>query len=843
MEKINLNNNWKLKEEELSFGPEKMPEVSRRQEGWMEEISVPCDIHTPLIEQGFIKEPIDTEECFSSEWIEEKSWWFKNTFSVDEKILGEDIVELTLESLDSEADIFLNDFHLGHHKSSHYPFSQDVKDKLVKGENILIIRLTSGLEHYCEKDMAGIKNFIFTEEEQSRGPRGDKRRVFVRKPQYVYGWDWGPRIATCGIVKDVYLKAHSKLIIRSVYVSTVKAMPDAELKFQVEIENLHPFSTYDSSIKIEIFDGDEKILIIPLEVLLRSGINFYEINTTIKDPKLWWPNGMGEQNLYEIRVSASLENRIVSYDPFKYGIRTLELDISKINNLERNFAFKINGVKTFCKGGDWIPADSIYARVTDEKYDHLLREAVEANFNMLRIWGGGIYERDIFYDKCDEYGILVWQDFMFACALYPDKFEWFKKEVENEMNYQTKRLRNHPCISLWCGNNENHWFFDVKFFGDSDPEYWGGIECYHQIAPLVVKNNCPNIPYWNSSPYGGTHPNGSDLGNNHHWMECTMNPDMEKRITPEEYDRITSKFISEYGYIGPCVKSSIIKYHSGNKVDKDGSIWNHHNNTFEKQTVPAGIKKHYKDPEKLDLDQYILYASLCQGLMLQYSLESMRFAKDCWGSLFWMYNDCWGEVGWSIIDYYLKRKPSYYFVKRAFAPLNFILREKEGIIKVMGVNDTEKNEKIGIEYGYISFDGKEKTIENTMVELKPHSKEIVLEFKKGKYDFTKGTCIVRPVPDRTGIGPKGLRTSVFKDLIIPRATIKVSNIKKDKNNIIFDMISNYFAHAVHFNIGDNILLSDEYFDLFPGEKRTIVIYDAAGRIKEGDIKPVGIYNK
>ena len=156
---------------------------------------------------------------------------------------------------------------------------------------------------------------------------------------------------------------------------------------------------------------------------------------------------------------------------------------------------------------------------------------------------------------------------------------------------------------------------------------------------------------------------------------------------------------------------------------------------------------------------------------------------------------------------------------------------------------TEKNEKIDIEYGYISFDGKEKTIENTMVELRPHSKKIVFEFQKGKYDLTKGSCMVRPVPERTDIVPKGLRTSVFKDLIIPKATIKVSNIKKDKNNIIFDMISNYFAHAVHFNIGDDILPSDEYFDLFPGEKRTIVIYDAAGRIKEGDIKPVGIYNK
>ena len=841
MDKINLNDNWKLRSEDLNFGPGKMPEVARKREGWMN-ISVPCDIHTPLIENGIIKEPLDDEECFNSKWIEEKSWWFKKSFNIDKKILSEDAIELTLESLDSEADIFLNDSYLGHHKSAHYPFSQDVKDKLIKGENNLIIRLTSGLEYYCEEDMAEIKNFIFTEEEQARGPRGDKRRVFVRKPQFVYGWDWGPRVATCGIVKNVYLKSYSKLVIRSVYVSTEKIAPEAKLKFQVEIENPHPFITHDSDINIEIFNGDKKIFNISKEIFLRSGINFYEIEASIKNPKLWWPNGKGAQDLYEIRVSASLENEVVSHDPFKYGIRTLEIDMSKINDCERNFAFKINGVRTFCKGANWIPADSIYARVADDKYDNLLREAVEANFNMLRIWGGGIYERDIFYNKCDEYGLLVWHDFMFACALYPDKFEWFKKEVENEVNYQTKRLRNHPCISLWCGNNENHWFFDVKFFGDSNPGYLGGIECYHQIAPLAVKNNSPNIPYWNSSPYGGIHPNGSNLGDTHHWLQCTMNPDMEKRITPEEYDKVTSKFVSEYGYIGPCVKSSIIKYHAGKKIDKDGKIWNHHNNTFEKQTVPEGIRKHYIDPVGLDIDQYILYASLCQGMMLQYSLESMRFAENCWGSLFWMYNDCWGEVGWSIIDYYLKRKPSYYFVKRAFAPLNFILREKEGTIKVMGVNDTIKKEKLDIEYGYCSFDGKEKNTENTKIELMPHSKKIVLEFKKGNYDFTKGTCIVRPIVEMSGIITKGLRTGVFKDLIIPETTIKVSNIKKDKNNVLFDVITNYFAHAVHFNLGDDILLSDDYFDLFPGEKRTIVIYDAAVRIKENDIKPVCISN-
>ncbi|MCL5072495.1 MAG: beta-mannosidase, partial [Actinobacteria bacterium] len=280
----------------------------------------------------------------------------------------------------------------------------------------------------------------------------------------------------------------------------------------------------------------------------------------------------------------------------------------------------------------------------------------------------------------------------------------------------------------------------------------------------------------------------------------------------------------------------------GSALDRNGKIWSHHNNTFEKQTVSAGIRKHYKDLEKLGIDQYILYASLCQGIMLQYSLESIRFTDNCWGSLFWMYNDCWGEVGWSIIDYYLKRKPSYYFVKRAFAPLNLILREKDGIIKVLGVNDTGKNESINIEYGYVSFDGKEKIFDSISIELIAYTKDIVFEFRKGKHNFLKGACFVKPVTNRVNILPKVLRTGDFKDLEIPEAEIKITNFTNTGNNITFVISSNVFVHAVHFDLDEGVLLSDDYFDLLPEEKRTIVVYNTVGNIKEGDIKPVSVKN-
>lgn len=819
MSRISLDRNWQLRSEELELGPDMATVVLNREDGWLS-ADLPCDIHMPLIEKGIIKEPLEANNCLSCEWVEEKSWWFKKVFNLDEELLKGDILELTLESLDSEADIFLNGFHLGHQKSAFYPFTQNVKRFLKKGENILLLRLSSGLEYYNELDLANVnKSLFFTKTPYNRG---DARRVYVRKPQYVYGWDWGPRVATCGIMKGVYIESFSNLTVRAVHAFTKSIGEEAEIGFQIEIENFHPISTIESTVKLEIFYCDERVASLEQEVLLRSGINYVPMEAVINNPKLWWPNGMGEQHLYTVRVFALSGQVNAIYKPFKYGIRTLRLDQGKIAD-GRRFAFEINGVKAFCKGGNWIPADSIYARIPDEKYDVFICEAKEANFNMLRIWGGGIYEQDIFYEKCDQYGIMIWHDFMFACGIYPDHLEWFRREVENEIDYQTRQLRNHASIVLWCGNNENTWGFDEWWQG-LNHSLLGGTICYNNAAPRIVQQNCPDIPYWNSSPYGGVHPNGNDTGDRHHWHDCTMNKEMEKRIIPEEYDKISSKFISEYGYIGPCRKSSIIKYHGGIPLDKKSRIWQMHNNEYEKNTVPAGIAKHYIDPEKLDMDSYLLYAGLCQGLMYGYSLEAIRFKENCGGALFWMYNDTWGEVGWTIIDYYLKRKISYYFVKRAFAPIKLIMRESDGIVRVMGVNETSEQVNIRTEFGYLSFDGKEKDSKHRMLKLEPYSRCIVLEFEKGKHDFTNGVCFVKPENNTEKVLPAVLRSGVFKELNIHKAELKVSGFILERDKAKFTVICDVYAHAVHFNLDDGIRLSDEYFDLLPGEARSVEAY-------------------
>lgn len=838
MVKISLNQDWELRYENLSWGPEMFPSVLNKMDGWFK-CDVPCDVHSPLIEQGIIPEPVVALNSFDCEWMEDKSWWFKKLFIADRDLLDYEIIDLTLESLDSEADIFLNGFHLAHHKSAFYPYKTDIRKKLKPGENCLLVRVTSGLEHVSDKDIAAIKKCIITD---IGGNRGDDRRALVRKPQYVYGWDWCPRIATCGIMKDVYLSACKKLAIIGVHVYTNKVSNEfAQLNLKVEVENLHAFKSFDGVIGAELFLDGQSAGCAHSDIHLRSGLNYINMEISLQNPKLWWPNGMGEQNLYTVKVYAKSEDSTTYYPDFKYGVRTLKLNMDKLNERERLFAFEINGIKAYCKGGNWIPADSIYCRISDEKYDTLLKEAKNANFTMLRIWGGGIYEKDIFYEKCDEYGILLWHDFMFSCAMYPDNEEWFRVEVEREIDYQTRRLRNHSCIALWSGSNENNWGFKDWWIGEKQAEFYGGAICYNILAPAVVERNCPNIPYWNGSPYGGEAPNGNEVGDRHHWGDCTMNPEMDKRVTPEEYDKIKSKFITEYGYIGPCAKSTILRYHGGNTIDREGKIWEYHNNSFEKNTVAAGIAKHYTDIENMDLDNYLLYAGLCQGLIYQYSLEAIRFKPDCWGSLFWMYNDCWGEVGWTIIDYYLKRKPSYYYIKRAFEPVKLILREENGIITVMGANDTGISAGFNMEYGYVSFDGKNRITAMTKIVLPAFKREIVHSFETGSNDLLNGVCFIKP--ENSEIHPAIFRANDFKKLNVKKAEIKVNDFEKKGVTICFTVSSDTFAHAVHFNLKDEIQLSDEYFDLLPGELRRIELDIVPDGFEREDINPVCVVVK
>ena len=830
--KIQLNDGWKLKDLPMDWGADRLGSVLNDPEGWME-CGIPCDVHMPLIRYGRIKDPLLADYSFDSEWIEKRSWWFVKAFDVDQQAFESEVVELVLESLDSSSDIFLNGEWLGHHISAFYPFVRNVKSCLRPGKNVLCARVTTGLEAVRDQDLAELNWAVCTEATNGCPERGDMRRAFTRKPTYTVGWDWGPKAITCGIVKDVYLRCYNGVAIRDVHAYTTSIEGGtAFVTVDVTADQLHVYATRDADISVSLsYEGAVAARAELHDYLLTSGENYVSVKLEVPDARLWWPAGAGEQNLYAVDVQVNTRGGGDRWPTFKMGLRTVSLDISRQDPANRKFMLVINGVEIFCKGGDWIPSDSIYARVPEEKYRTLLTEAVGANFNMLRVWGGGTYEYDIFFRLCDELGIMLWFDFMFCCTTAPDHQEWFRREAELEVDYQTRRLSSHPCMVLWCGNNENHTIFNPE----ENPR-WGiqprydkqfGLYVANVLCKRAVRRNCPEIPYWNSSPYGGELPNDENVGDVHHWHSCMMHEDVNRRIDPTAYDQVKARFVTEYGYPGPCAKSSIETYFDGHPVDRASNIWELHNNTFEKTTVNAGIQKHYLDhPEKLDLDGYLLYAGLTQSLMLGYSLEAIRFKNDCGGSLFWMYNDTWGEVGWTIIDYYLKRKISYYGVKRAFAPVKLSLREENGTIRLQGCNDTPETVRLeGVRVGYVSFDGRTDLTELRRFTLPPFTRLYLLECPLPDQDMTRGSFMVIPEPGP--VEAVSLRTNDLRQLRLEPGEPEVVSVREVSGDLEVELVSPVFLHAVH--VAGEWKCTDNYFDLLPNVKKTVRVQGAAGR--------------
>jgi beta-mannosidase len=809
-----LNGIWELKDEVLPYKTETELSLLSLQEGWIP-TPVPGDIHQGLLEAGLIEEPALGMNSYACAWTEGRSWWFRKTFVYQDEWKDADRIELEVNGLDANAEISLNEHPIGSHRNAFRPFVADIKPYLKPQHNTLLVRLTTGVESITEVAALSPDGVpASTEAGNGRPDRGDIRRNQVRKPQYSFGWDWSPRLATTAIAGDVKIRAMKTACIRNVSVRPERDPDHGAVRACIKVvaEQFHYYRTVEGTITVKLIDAKGQIHGADQRVLLRSGLNHLALEVPIAEPQYWWPNGLGEPHLYRVEVSLSTSGGESQYPAFDWGLRFVEWQTLD------GFAVIINGKKLYARGANWIPADLIYARASEERYEALIESARQANFNMLRVWGGGLYEPDVFYRTCDRLGIMVWQDFMFACAPYPDHLNWFRDEVEQEAEYQVRRLSNHACIVLWCGNNENHAAF-VAWWGERTQ---AGAWIYNYLLPAVVERCSPHIPYWNSSPYGGDHPDDPETGDQHPWGFFMMNADMQKRITPEEYDKSRALFVSEFGYVGAPVIETVRTYLNGDPLEESHPTWQHHTNVFEKNTVAAGIRKHYADPVSLPVESALIYSGLVQGILYGYALEAMRFRHECCGSLFWMFNDCWGEVGWTIVDYYLRRKPAWYFVRRAFAPLRLILRANGDDVGVVLANDTPDDFVGEIEVGYLSLDGKEADLQQIHVHAPALSRTTAATIESGKHDPERGLWIAR-LPGSEELLPGILRMVDFRSLQVTDPELQYELKSGGNDRYRLRVQADVYAHAVHIEMPAGALPEDDYFDLLPGETRQIEI--------------------
>lgn len=761
---------------------------------------VPGVVHLDLLRNGLIPDPFFGENEKQSQWIGDVTWEYQKVFLLNDTLADKKNIELVFNGLDTYASVYLNDNLLFESDNMFRTWSVAIDKKCKPGTNTLRIVFhpaqTVNSQRYTQLPL--------------KLP-GDER-VVSRKAGYHYGWDWGPVFITCGIWQPVFLRFWEGAGIVSVNlvqeeITSQKAIIKSEFILQAEKEDsMRLVIRADSG---EVFSHSFRVA---------QGNNTVACQFNIPDPIRWWPNGMGEPHLYTITWALVRGNQITEKGQQRIGLRTLEL-VKDHDSIGQSFYFRVNGLPVFIKGANYIPQESFLPRVTDSAYETLVEAARNAHMNMLRIWGGGIYERDRFYDLCDEKGILVWQDFMFACALFPGDSAFFNN-VAAEVRDQVIRLRNHPCLALWCGNNEvdegwKNWGWQQQYKyspADSAAVYHDYLALFDSLIPAILERYDPWHPYIASSPLHGW---GRSLsmkeGDSHYWGVWWGKEPFEV------YEKKTGRFMSEYGFQGFPDYTTLEKVtlpedrRLGSAVLK-----NHQKHPTGFETIDEYLIRDYKKPTALR--SYTLVSQLLQADGMRIAIRAHRKQKpDCMGTLYWQLNDCWPVISWSSIDYYGNKKALYYEVKRLFDPILIIPAEETGVVKLYLTSDLAQPVTKKMIVRLIAFDG--RLLRETHIEATADPQKTVLVYQSGKDEFLAGADTTRIVlsaqfADDTLTNPSLLYFSAPKNLRLERPEIAVRCIKTTKGADLF-LTSRQLVKGFHISTTLSGDFSDNYLDLLP----------------------------
>lgn len=648
---IYLNKGWKLKWTSFRQVRDVEKFLSGSTENWID-AQIPGDVHKDILNAG---EGVDFYYGLNADlwrWVEDKDFWYRNDIELPE--IGKDeTAYLIFEGIDTFSTIYINGKQVWCNKNMFLPVEIDITEYCRKKKRInLCVKISSPVLSVDLNKDRDINDWNIP-------------RLFARKAQFNYGWDIAPRLISCGIWKDVKIEIYKKARIKDLWVKTKDIKNDqATLEIEIEIEYFKELKK--GEIEIEIYDGEEKIEVISKSISSKD--KKLKIPLRIKNPKLWWPNGLGEQNLYLCKAILKEKGEIIDEKEGNFGIKKVELIQEKIKEKEYSFYFKINGKKIFIKGFNWTPLDALPGVIEKERYEKVLKLVKEANVNMLRVWGGGIYEKEIFYELCDRYGIMIWQDFMFACGRYPE-YKEFLKEVEREAEFVIKSLRKHTCISLWSGGNENDTF-----------RYWEEGKSYikHKLSRKVLKNVWkklnPEIPFIPDSPFSpsGDDPNSDIEGDCHLWAHG-------KSYKDDFYIKKRPRFISEIGHISVPDKEILLKFIPEEKLwPVFNEYWYYHSS----DTLRYGWKYRIRSlfdsikannlPEPKNIDELIEATQTLQADAYVFWTEYYYNQPYCNGILLWNVCDCWPQISDSIISYDLKPKKVYYRIKEVFGKLKSI---------------------------------------------------------------------------------------------------------------------------------------------------------------------------
>lgn len=820
---MELSGEWRLQHFDVGqFPPLQLADEGLDDRFWLT-TTVPGDVHSTLIERNMIAHPYYGHNDMKCRWMEEKEWWYRTKFQLDLSPAKHEKLELVFEGLDTFATVYVNGLEIGRTENMHRGYSFDITRIVKPGKNTIAVQFDPLSLHHKDKQQMQWSSYT-------------KERPWIRKAAMNYGWDWGPRLVTAGIWGKVHLRRSSQARLEAVYARTLSITDEeAVLSIETAVKRYDPGARL--AVRTSLLGAKGNVVAERIQSL-QGGRS--ESLLHIAHPQLWWTHDLGTPYLYQLEVALLVDDRAVDSLAQPFGIRSIELQLQDQQG-NNSFAFILNGVKLFAKGSNWIPVDNFIGAAPDQRYTDLIELAVDSNMNMLRVWAGGIYEKDIFYRECDRLGVLVWQDFAFANALFPDYNADFMENVKQEASYNIKRLRNHASLALWCGNNEIDWLYDMKSADGEITCPFYGEAIYHELLPQLLEELDPSRPYWPSSPFGGSDANDPDQGDRHNWQvwhgsvyprKSGERPLLDYSIAGvsfKNYKQDNTLFSSEFGMHASANRYTLAKY------IPDGQFYwgsaemayrnkdtNHHKGILLMEGF-TGI------PE--NMEQYMSFSMLTQAEGLKFGIEHYRRNKKrTSGSLIWQHNDSWPGTSWSLIDYELLPKASYYYARKFYHPLLLTMDHEPGESAVLWVvNDTLESLTgvIRIETYHVSgrlvqqLEVAADVPANEAVKLKQWTEEELL----GGIAATEAVIKLSAEPWQCYDNYYYLRD--HRLLKLPESSLAAH--WSQEQGLLYVQASGAIARMVNIQIAQgNVRMSDNFFDLLPGENRAIALHQADG---------------
>jgi beta-mannosidase len=769
---------------------------------------VPGCVHTDLLKNKLIDDPFFRDHEQKLQWIGKTDWEYQTTFKVGPEILKLQHVELVFAGLDTYANVFLNESPLFDANNMFREWRVDAKNLLRPGDNTLRIRFRSPINEVLPL-MAKIDYQLPASNDQ-----GEKTSPYTRKAPYQFGWDWGPRFVTSGLWKPVALEAWDAARIENFHI-VQKEIKNGVARLSAEVEVLAG-SEIGATVLIDNQTTQGKV--VTQQVTLKPGVNRVQLDLVVTNPALWWPNGMGEQPLYKFQARLVRERELLDQSAIRIGLRTLELR-QKPDSWGKSFEFVINGVPVFAKGGNWIPADIFPSRITKAQYRHLIKSVRDTNMNMLRVWGGGIYESDDFYELCDEMGIMVWQDFMFACSMYPGDPE-FLENVRQEAVDNVKRLRSHPSIVIWVGNNEvetawMHWGWKQTL----PAKVWDDYKAiFHDVLPSVCAALDPARPYWPSSPSSNLEEDSDsqNMGDVHYWGVWHF------ALPFTDYEKQLPRFMSEYGFQSFPQTETVNTYTLPEDRDIQSPVMlAHQKHPRGNQLIREYMLRDYPPPR--DFDSFLYVSQVLQAEGIKIGAEHFRrIMPRNMGSLYWQINDCWPVASWSSIDYFGRWKALHYYARRFYDELLISPHEEDGKLNIYVVSDRQKPISAQLRLTLMDFAGHKVSETNTDVTVeglqsKTYQSLVKTDLLRGqdpKKVFLQCDLLVAGKV----LSSNRHFFAVAKALALSKPEI-TPLVRPTAKGFLVTLTTNLFARNVYLSLsqGDGFF-SDNYFDLVPGRK-------------------------